>query len=452
MATSQSSKSAWQISKSSLKERNKHMFNNSLISDVTFSVNNSSAHQQQSVLLIPAHKYVLAISSPVFFAMFYGHMADAARTVELADCDSDSFLELLRFVYCDEAELTGRNVIQVLYLAKKYMIPALSEKCTRFLQENLDANNVFAVLPGVQPYGEEACLIKQCWNVVDKTAEEAMHSEAFFDISHELLKAVLKRDSLTAREVDIFEAVDRWAVHQCEKADRHQISGDEKRKTVGDAIHLVRFPVMKHETFAATVPKTELLSKEEMCDLFLHFHGAKESTAFSEIERTGDILARISRLNRQRSHVTRDSWYYAEGCCDALAFSASCDVSIHGVRLYGSPGGGYSVTVGIYRDETKLTEETGTFVTEKATPNRYNGYDVLFKKPADVKKDVKYEVRAVIKGPSSDCGNFATSESACDNVSFSFYPSKSSTNSTSPSVGQFPEILFIRREKKLSVS
>ena len=258
MAAAESPKTDWQISKSSLKERNKHMFNNSLISDITFSVNNSSAHQQQSALLIPAHKYVLAISSPVFFAMFYGHMADAARTVELADCDSDSFLELLRFVYCDEAELTGSNVIQVLYLAKKCMIPALSEQCTRFLQENLDASNVFVVLPGAQTYGE-AALAEKCWETVDRTSEEAMKSEAFLDVSHDLLKDVLRRDSLTSDEVEIPMAVDRWVEHQCSKTEP-KTTDEQKRRILGDAIRLVRFPLMTEKEFAEITPTTNLLT------------------------------------------------------------------------------------------------------------------------------------------------------------------------------------------------
>ena len=30
----------------------------------------------------------------------------------------------------------------VLYLAKKYIVPTLFEKCTKYLQENLDPSNV----------------------------------------------------------------------------------------------------------------------------------------------------------------------------------------------------------------------------------------------------------------------------------------------------------------------
>ena len=61
----------WQSSKKTLAERNAYMFNNELMSDVSFTCGESSR-------IFHAHKYVLATSSAVFFAMFHGR--DVART------------------------------------------------------------------------------------------------------------------------------------------------------------------------------------------------------------------------------------------------------------------------------------------------------------------------------------------------------------------------------------
>ena len=49
----------WQAKKSTVLERNSFMFKNSLMSDIKFVFPNDT--------IIPAHKYVLAISSSVFF-------------------------------------------------------------------------------------------------------------------------------------------------------------------------------------------------------------------------------------------------------------------------------------------------------------------------------------------------------------------------------------------------
>ena len=434
----------WQSSKNSLKERNKHMFNNTLISDVKFSINDSNSDPHQSVV-IPAHKYILAISSSVFFAMFYGEMAEPGDTIELPDCNSESFLELLRFVYCDEVKLTGSNVIQVLYLAKKYMIPSLSDECTKFLRQNLDANNVFSVLPGARIY-EEATLVEKCWEMVDEHSEEAMYSEAFLDITHEMLSSVLQRDTLSAREVDIFKAVDRWAKHQCKKTQR-EVTGKDKRKLLGEAINLIRFPLMTEEEFASLVPKTKLLPKKDVCDIFLYFNNVLESPLiFSDVPRNTQEIKRIIRFKDVKA--PSGSWCYDGIKHDSVAFSVSDNVALHGVRLFGSEGAKYSVTVGIYDKGTrtnteKLTEEVGTFDTEKDITNGYYGFDVLFKRPVAVKKNETYEIRAVINGPISYSGQQGQTQVTDQGISFSFSAASSSTNGTSETKGQIPDILFL---------
>ena len=77
--------------------------------------------------------------------MFYGELAEKKDLIHVSDCDHKSLLELFRFVYSDEVNLNADNVMQVLYLAKKYMLPSLADKCSEFLRKNLDASNVFHV-------------------------------------------------------------------------------------------------------------------------------------------------------------------------------------------------------------------------------------------------------------------------------------------------------------------
>lgn len=45
---------------------------------------------------IPAHKYVLATGSSVFYAMFYGGLAENKKEIEVPDVEPAAFLALLR--------------------------------------------------------------------------------------------------------------------------------------------------------------------------------------------------------------------------------------------------------------------------------------------------------------------------------------------------------------------
>ena len=103
----------WQTTKETVRDRTAFLFNNSLLSDIKFVVTDSQDESNSRQVRIPAHKFVLAISSPVFEAMFYGQMAEKGEEVELPDTDSRALLGFLRFVYCEEVNLTIDNVLGV---------------------------------------------------------------------------------------------------------------------------------------------------------------------------------------------------------------------------------------------------------------------------------------------------------------------------------------------------
>jgi len=45
---------------------------------------------------IPAHKYILATGSSVFYAMFYGGLAENKEEIKVPDVEPTAFLTLLR--------------------------------------------------------------------------------------------------------------------------------------------------------------------------------------------------------------------------------------------------------------------------------------------------------------------------------------------------------------------
>lgn len=88
----------WQLSKHNVRERNTAMFLNELMSDVYF-IFNSTISTGQTTIRIPAHKYVLCTSSSVFYAMFYGPLADENCEIKVEDVEADAFITMLRFPF-----------------------------------------------------------------------------------------------------------------------------------------------------------------------------------------------------------------------------------------------------------------------------------------------------------------------------------------------------------------
>lgn len=103
------------MSKKNIRDRSAVMFMSEVMSDVHFLVGggccgssspdgSSSPEGEESSpsssssprMRIPAHKYVLATASSVFFAMFYGPLAERKEEIEIPDVEPSAFIIMLR--------------------------------------------------------------------------------------------------------------------------------------------------------------------------------------------------------------------------------------------------------------------------------------------------------------------------------------------------------------------
>ena len=436
-------KKNWQTIKPTIRERSEHMFNNNLFSDVKFVARGPNG-ESESKQVIPAHKFVLSISSPVFEAMFYGELAETTDTIELPDCEYHSLLELFRYMYSDEVILSGSNVMGVWYLAKKYMVPSLADKCTEYLQEYLHPSNVFSILPSAQKY-EEKNLIDRCWELIDEQTEQALQSDGFETIERPLLEAVVVRDTLSIKEVNLFKAVNLWATKECQRQGL-TANGEVKRRILGDpVVNGIRFPVMKQVEFANVVVDCKILTPEEVIAIFKYFSSALNSPlGFTKTSRFGGCEGNIHHCRRFKSVL--GFWWYHRGQMDYLNFTVDKHIILHGLRLFGREDGDYSVTLTIKKEggSALLCGKRGTFLSKLLDYKigKYYGFEVLFYPAVQLNKDVRYQIEALISGPRSSCGSNGVSSVVCSGVTFTFTNNEIGGNGTNTNNGQFPEILF----------
>ena len=430
-------KDFWQsTARSTIRERCKSIFNQDLLSDVKFVVRDSKGGSKSKN--IPAHKFVLAISSPVFYAMFYGELAETKDSVEISDCEYESLLELFRFLYSDEANLTPDNVMQLMYLAKKYMLPSLADKCSAYLQENLDGSNVFTVFPDVKKY-EEKDLLDHCWKVIEKETEEAVKSDGFVTIERSVLEELVEKETLNIKEVELFQAVDRWAGKECQKQGL-VAEGSVKRRILGERIVKgIRFPVMEEKEFASVVLECDILIKKEVYDLMRYFNSVLDtSVGFCETKRAGPF----EKISRFGSLAT--GWHYGGDCKEYLGLTVDKNIKLHAIRLFGSDSGEYSVTLKVYNFKThaQVATKTGLFSSKlmKCTIGDYQGFEIEFEPSVALEANTKYQIQAAITGPPSWYGQGGVSSVESFGVKFSF--TNTAAGQTTVSKGQFAEYVF----------
>lgn len=391
----------------------------------------------ENIQLIPAHKYVLATGSSVFYAMFFGGLAEAKSEIAVPDVEPSAFLTMLRYLYCDEIQLEADNVLSTLYVAKKYILPHLSRACINFLETSLTAKNSCLLLSQSRLF-EESELMQRCWEVLDAQAELALKSEGFTDIDMRTFESILARETLNCREINLFEAALCWAHSACLKTDVEP-TAENKRRILGKALFLIRIPTMTLEQFANHVAQIGILTQQETINIFLHFTAkTKPSLEFPTKPRAG-LKAQI--CHRFLSCAYRSNQWRYRGRCDSIQFSVDKRIFIVGFGLYGSSTGAsdYNVKIELKRLGRTLAENNTKFFSDGSS----NTFHVFFEHPIQIEPDCFYTASVILDGSElSFFGQEGMTEVCMGSVTFNFQCSSESTNGTGVQGGQIPELIF----------
>ncbi|XP_043495640.1 BTB/POZ domain-containing protein 1-like isoform X1 [Polistes fuscatus] len=428
----------WQSTKATMRERIVFLFNNEILSDVSFLVGRGAQQQR-----IPAHKLVLSSGSAVFYAMFNGTLATASSEIEVPDVEPAAFLAVLLFLYTDEIQIDPETVMTTLYTAKKYAVSALEKHCVDFLKNNLTSDNAFLLLTQARLF-DEPQLAAVCLDTIDRFTTEALNADGFVDIDIDTLMVVLERDTLRVRESKIFQAVLRWSEAECIRQQLPVVPKNQ-RLVLGNALSLVRFPLMSKEEFTAGPAQSGLLNHSEVLSLFCYFIlNPKPTVSFQTMPRccmTGKEQT-VCRFQH-----TKSKWGY-NGTSDRIRFSVDRRIFLIGYGVYGSMHGSaiYEVLVElIHTASGKVIASNST--TFSCDGSKYT-YRLMFKDLAEILPNTIYTASATFKGPYSHYGTkgvktiLVDCDSGNGRVKFDFNIEAGDNNGTSVEEGQIPELIF----------
>ncbi|CAB4019462.1 BTB POZ domain-containing 6-like [Paramuricea clavata] len=238
------------------------MYNNSFISDIKFTFGDKKSGE-----VFYAHKFVLAMSSPVFNEMFYSktETEKPIKTIHFPDQNTETLAGFFSFIYKEECPKDFEKDLEVLRLIKKYEIVSFDSACSHSFQRNTELQKACKLLDKFLEMKAEA-LAEICMDKIDLYADEYFASEYFLSIKQSTLNILLDRDTLWYNETDLFKAVLKWADHQC-SLQNLITTQEDRRKVVGNAIYSIRFLLMNQSEFATHVLPTDILDDHEMVEI-----------------------------------------------------------------------------------------------------------------------------------------------------------------------------------------
>ncbi|KAF7490011.1 BTB/POZ domain-containing protein 6 [Sarcoptes scabiei] len=241
-----------------LVSRASNLLHNKAFTDVTFIVGPPN-HSKKYV----GHRVLLAMTSPVFEAMFYGDMADKSKVIRIPDIAPIGFENLLRYAYTDLLNLNSvDDAMLTAYAAKKYLLPHLLRECLNYIEKNITPSSACAVYEFAIALNSQQ-LIYQAINTIDRQTYHVITHKSFNNIQLSTLEFILNRRYLNLySEFSLLNAVVQWTQHECKRLGKQVNDWNVVRNILNESVVLksIRFLTMTAEEFARVVSQTTTIS------------------------------------------------------------------------------------------------------------------------------------------------------------------------------------------------
>ncbi|KAG4066774.1 hypothetical protein HA402_012841 [Bradysia odoriphaga] len=214
---------------------------------------------------IPAHKNVLASSSPVFYAMFLGPIKET-ESVKIVDSSPEAFKEFLKFFYLEEVKLEVENMEEIVRLCDKYDMNEYLENYAsshigKVAIEDICWAYQLAILAKNEP------LESFCVKIICSFPDDVFKSDSFLNCNREVLKKILQLETFPCKETEIFQACIAWAKHDCQQ-NGIEINSKNLKTQLGDCFYLIRFGTMtNHELVEHTLPFEEMFTRDDLANI-----------------------------------------------------------------------------------------------------------------------------------------------------------------------------------------
>lgn len=215
---------------------------------------------------IPAHKFILAVFSPVFETEFFDSMTRKDEIL-IEDADADAFKEFLQFSYLQKVKLSMEHIQSVMHLGKKYQVDKCLKGCSEFIKRNLSFDEInFGYELAIQ--FDQNDLKDFLQRKIVENADKVLYSEEFLNCNWNVLNDIVKNGNINCKESVLLDACIDWALNACERNELNPDDMEDIRSQLKDVIYNIRFIQFSVSELAKhLIDWYDLYSKEELKEI-----------------------------------------------------------------------------------------------------------------------------------------------------------------------------------------
>ncbi|XP_026285794.1 BTB/POZ domain-containing protein 6-B isoform X2 [Frankliniella occidentalis] len=322
----------WQVTKTTIRERGQQLLETGQWSDCKFIVG-TEPHQQA----FEGHKVFLAMSSPVFEAMFFGGMAEKDGAIHIFDVQPEGFKALLEYIYSDKISLRSFDqACELCYVAKKYMLPHLVRECTKYIWRDICPDNACRAYEFAKLF-EEPDLMEKSLEVISSKTKEVLAESSFEEVELATIQAVLDQEELTIdSELELFDALQRWAIRECARKGLPPSDGKALRSVLHGTVGKIRFLTLSPSQFAERPAVSQLLSQDEAFAILVNISSPNTTTLSLPLPE-GFTSSRVPRKKIPEPEIEPESKLLPFRAPTLFCASTSADVALPKMYCLRSP-------------------------------------------------------------------------------------------------------------------
>lgn len=207
-----------------------------------------------ALLRIPAHRSVLVATSKVFEEKI-SERPKGDDDIVISDMSPADFAVFLQFVYHKKINPTEENVATVMYLGQKYAVVDCLRACEAFLIDNLSVENVCWSY-GLALRFDQTTLTQMCEATIGINIKSIFKSPRFLQCDRKVLSHIMRLNSLSCSEFELFTACESWLKHMTHKS---VLTSELIRSYLGQSIRDIRFHLMALTEFISIYSSYETL-------------------------------------------------------------------------------------------------------------------------------------------------------------------------------------------------